>query len=142
MRGFVFVVLVLAGFVSVELGGQTRPSRASLIARAQIWAPTDIAAKNLRVGPPGPQAFAPGQMVYCDYLDKQMDGNSMKFACRISPADEVKVKFGGRNGEVEGEVAATRLLWALGFAADRMYPVRVVCRGFPFDYLLATSTPC
>ena len=29
------------------------------------------------------------------------------------------------------EVAASRLFWALGFGADRMYPVRVVCRGCP-----------
>src|SRR5438128_712187 len=47
--------------------------------------------------------------------------------------DEVKVKYGRDNGEVYGEVAATRLLWALGFGADRMYPVRVVCRGCPPD---------
>ena len=37
----------------------------------------------------------------------------------------------GTNAEVFAEVAATRLLWALGFAADRMYPVRVICRGCP-----------
>jgi hypothetical protein len=41
------------------------------------------------------------------------------------------VKFGRTNGEVFGEVLATRLLWALGFAADRMYPVNVLCRGCP-----------
>jgi len=34
---------------------------------------------------------------------------------------------------VRAEVAATRLLWALGFPADAMYPVRVVCRGCPAD---------
>ena len=41
------------------------------------------------------------------------------------------MKFGGANGEVYAEVAATRLLWALGFGADRMYPVRVICRRCP-----------
>jgi len=30
-------------------------------------------------------------------------------------------------------VLATRLFWALGFAADRMYPVRVRCTGCPED---------
>jgi hypothetical protein len=30
-------------------------------------------------------------------------------------------------------VAATRLLWALGFGADRMYPVKVVCKGCPAE---------
>ena len=33
------------------------------------------------------------------------------------------MKFGHNNGEVYAEVATTRLLWALGFGADRMYPV-------------------
>lgn len=41
------------------------------------------------------------------------------------------MKFGGANGEVYAEVATTRLLWALGFGADRMYPVRIVCGGCP-----------
>jgi hypothetical protein len=41
------------------------------------------------------------------------------------------VKYGGTNGEVFAEVAASRLLWALGFGADGMYSVRVICRGCP-----------
>jgi hypothetical protein len=46
----------------------------------------------------------------------------------------VKVKYldaNNANGEVYAEVAASRLLWALGFAADRMYAVRIVCHGCP-----------
>jgi hypothetical protein len=45
----------------------------------------------------------------------------------------MKVKYGPGNGEVFGDVLATRLFWALGFAADRMYPVRVRCHGCPKD---------
>jgi hypothetical protein len=45
----------------------------------------------------------------------------------------IKVRYGANNGEVEGQVLATRLLWALGFAADRVYPVRVTCRGCSAD---------
>ncbi len=45
--------------------------------------------------------------------------------------DELKVKYGRDNGEVYAEVAASRLLWALGFGADRVYPVRVICTGCP-----------
>jgi len=64
-----------------------------------------------------------------------LTGNSPKFACLIDGAadDEVKVKYGATNGEVYAEVAATRLFWALGFGADRMYPVTVICRGCPPD---------
>jgi hypothetical protein len=35
------------------------------------------------------------------------------------------------NGEVFAEVLGTRLLWALGFYADGVYPVKVVCYGCP-----------
>ena len=35
--------------------------------------------------------------------------------------------------EVQASVLATRLLWALGFVADRVYPVRVSCRGCEAD---------
>ena len=88
---------------------------------------------DLKAGPRGKGAFAPNETVTCDYVRKVMKGRSPKFTCRISEGDEVKVKYGPNNGEVYGEVAATRLLWALGFGADRMYPVRVVCRGCPPD---------
>ena len=84
---------------------------------------------DLRAGPQGPGAIQPNETVTCDWVDKKMTGNSPKFDCAITKDDEVKVKYGANNGEVYGEVAATRLLWALGFGADRMYPVRVVCRG-------------
>lgn len=106
-------------------------SREALVARAKVWMPTDIPAMDLRTGPTGPGAFAPGATVTCDYVDKQLGGASPKFACRLPDGDELKVKYGGANGEVYGEVAASRLLWALGFGADRMYSVRVVCRGCP-----------
>ncbi len=117
----------------VSASGKDDDPRAATIARAKVWARTDVKAMNLRTGPRGPGSFAPGATVECDYLAKELSGNSPKFACTIGADDEVKVKFGGTNGEVYGEVAATRLLWAIGFKADRMYPVRVVCRGCPRD---------
>jgi hypothetical protein len=86
---------------------------------------------DLRVGPKGHGSFAPDETVRCTYADKVMAGNSPKFTCAIRPDDEVKVKFGRENGEVYAEVAATRLFWALGFPADRMYPVRVLCTDCP-----------
>jgi hypothetical protein len=89
---------------------------------------------DLKAGPPRPDAFRPRETVECDYLDVKLSGASPKFACRIGAEDELKVKFGGANGEVYGEVAATRLLWALGFGADAMYPARVICRGCPESF--------
>jgi hypothetical protein len=109
----------------------TTAFRRAAIQRAQVWAPTDVRAMDLRAGPKGPGAFAPSQSVTCDYLDKKMTGQSPKFACVIAPDDELKVKYGRGNGEVFAEVAASRLFWALGFHAERMYPVRVVCNRCP-----------
>ena len=101
--------------------------------RAQVWTPTNVSAMDLKAGPQGAGAFAPNETVTCDYVQKKQNGRSPKFACKLAKDDEIKVKYGKENGEVYGEVAATRLLWALGFGADRMYPVRVVCRGCPPD---------
>jgi hypothetical protein len=109
--------------------------RASVIARSRVWTPTNIRAMDLKAGPSGPGAFPFRATVVCDYSDKNMSGRSPKFACVIGRDDDVKVKFGGNNGEVYGEVLATRLLWALGFGADRMYPVNVICRGCPAEFL-------
>jgi hypothetical protein len=106
-------------------------ARREAIRRAQVWEKTDVAAKDMKAGPGGHGAFKPEETVTCRYDKKQMSGNSPKFTCVIPPADEVKVKFGRDNGEVYAEVAATRLFWALGFPADRMYPVRVLCDGCP-----------
>lgn len=125
-------VAVLANSASLAQDDRdSKESRESLIRRAKVWLPTDLASKNLLTGPTGPGSFAPGATVTCEYLDKDMSGASPKFACRLPDGDELKVKYGGTNGEVYGEVAASRLLWALGFGADRMYSVRVICRGCP-----------
>ncbi len=108
-------------------------ARLVAIRRAQVWKRTNVPAMDLKQGPPGKGAFDPGATVTCDYVEKKMSGRSPKFTCKLGPKDEVKVKYGKENGEVYGEVAATRLLWALGYGADRMYPVRVVCKGCPPD---------
>lgn len=65
--------------------------------------------------------------------DKPLTGDTPKFHCDLGKGDVVKIKYGEKNGEVYSEVAATRLLWALGFQSDVMYPARVTCRGCPAD---------
>jgi hypothetical protein len=128
------VAVWLAAMVSPgspAAGAEPDETRASLVARAKVWFPTHIPSMDLKSGPGGPGSFAAGETVTCDYVRRNFSGASPKFACRLPDGDEVKVKYGGTNGEVYGEVAASRLLWALGFGADRMYSVRVVCRGCP-----------
>ena len=107
-----------------EIGG-------SPLARAKVWLPTDIPSIDIRVGPTSTGSFEPDATLTCDYVDKKLGGSSPKFACRLPDGEVMKVKYGSANGEVYAEVAASRLLWALGFGADRMYPVQVICRGCP-----------
>ena len=126
-------VVVTAALIAlaVEASSQTAEPRAAIIARAHVWRPTDVGAMDLKRGPRLPGVLEPGETVRCDFVDREFDGKSPKFACVLANGEEVKIKFGENNPEVPGEVAATRLLWALGFGADVMYPVRVICRGCP-----------
>jgi hypothetical protein len=69
--------------------------------------------------------------VTCRFVARYPTGTSAKFDCVLDGGDVVKVKY-GRNPEVAAEVAATRLLSALGYAADRMsLTPSVRCHGCP-----------
>jgi len=106
--------------------------RLAALQHAQVWMPGDIASRNLKMGPQDESGFAPEAAVTCDYIEARQTGTP-KFDCAISSDDKIRVKYGEENGEVYSEVAASRLLWALGFGADRMYPVKVICNGCPED---------
>jgi hypothetical protein len=82
----------------------------------------------------GDGAFAPEALVRCTFVEPRHEslGHTPKFHCRHERAT-LKVKWGEDNGEVYAEVAGTRLFWALGFGADRDYPVRVECSGCADD---------
>ena len=111
----------------------TKESRLVFIRRAQVWTPTHVSTMDLRIGPQGPGAFGPDATVTCDHVDATLQGSSRKFFCRVGEDDVLKVRYGAENGEVQGSVLASRLLWALGFGADRVYPARVICRGCSSD---------
>jgi len=101
-----------------------------------VWEATNVANADILHGPPDDKGFSFDETVTCDYSPKtKYNGLSPKFPCAINGDDVVKVKYGRDNGEVFAEVAATRLLWALGFGADHMYPVRVICHGCSKDPL-------
>lgn len=117
---------------SARLTGVSADERRKLLQRAQVWRPTEVAAANLAQGPAGPGAFAPNATVTCDYVDSDYGGNTPKFRCAVG-ADDFKVKYGKDNGEVYAAVSAGRLFWALGFGAEPMYSVTVICRRCPVE---------
>ena len=94
---------------------------------------------DFSANPSGPGTFAEDATVECRLVVKGMSGTTPKFDCERPGGDVVRVKYGRGNPELHAEVAATRLLSALGFGADRMYVVRRIrcagCPAFPFQSL-------
>jgi hypothetical protein len=67
----------------------------------------------------------------CRFIARHPTGTSAKFDCVLDGGEVVKVKY-GRNPEIAAEVAATRLLAALGYASDHVSLAPVVrCHGCP-----------
>jgi len=108
--------------------------RDDALARAKVWRETGpIAEADLRGNPPGPGSFATADEVACKFHPLESSGRTPKFECVFEGGEVLKVKY-GRNPEVHTEVAASRLLAALGAGADRMYLVKTVrCFGCPAD---------
>ena len=115
--------------------------RQQVMERANVWRPLDTSSLDLIEGPVLPASQRIPAQVACTFAfpDKPLGGMTPKFQCDLGKNDVVKVKYGEKNGEVYAEVAASRLLWALGFQADVMYPARVTCRNCPADPFAASA---
>ena len=115
--------------------------RQQVMERAHVWRPLNTSSLDLIKGPVLPAAQRIPARVTCAFVfpDKPLGGTTPKFQCDLGKDDVVKVKYGEKNGEVYAEVAASRLLWALGFQADVMYPARVTCRNCPADPFAASA---
>lgn len=120
--------------------------RLEAISRARVREDVDPSTRDLLNGPGGEGAYALGEEVRCRYEErdplKPIGGHSKKFPCRDARDVRLKVKYDpSANAEVVGEVLATRLFWALGFYAERMYSVKVVCENCPADPFISTAPP-
>ncbi len=130
-------LLVLALGVAIHGHAEqpwSREARHDALSRAVIWRPPQVplTQADLSTTPdPLPQA------VSCRFLVDELNGLTPKFECETLEGETIKVKYSG--AEPYGEVAATRLLRALGFSTDRVDMVqRVRCYGcpqFPFPTL-------
>ncbi len=75
----------------------------------------------------------PRDPVSCRFLNDPPSGTTSKFNCVLDGGTVIKVKY-GRNPEIQGEVAGTRLLRALGFPTDDVtIAPRLRCYGCPRD---------
>ena len=97
--------------------------------QARVWTQTDLSAVDLASNPPDASGMLSQEIVRCRYLDGPASGTTAKFECVLPDGEVVKVKY-GTTGEIQAEIAASRLLAALGFGADQMYLIpRVRCYG-------------
>jgi hypothetical protein len=122
----------------IDFNGAEWKARAKLIARARVFVtpPPEIRTLDMSTTPKDPDPIDPSKPVECRYVQKPFKATTAKFHCELPDGDVIKVKYGW-TPEKSGEVAATRLLAALGFGADHvaMLP-RLRCLGcplFPFE---------
>jgi hypothetical protein len=136
--------LALLGFLGDPAAAAPRNETADYVSdearngalhRAVLWTTPAVAIgeADLSVNPPGPDSFAYDDAVECRIRPSaRSTGSTPKFECEFAGGEVLKVKYA--SPEVFTEVAATRLLHALGAGADRMYLVKTLrCFGCPAD---------
>jgi hypothetical protein len=138
--GLLLAVVPLCRYAEIEIkdrraaAGNTSDqwtARSQLLARSKVFVSdgADVGSLDLSKSPRDPRPFDPEAPVTCHYVPKEITGTTTKFDCRLDDGSVVKVKYGGLP-EPKAEVAATRLLAALGFAADHVSFVhRLRCEG-------------
>jgi hypothetical protein len=97
------------------------------LVRAQVWrAPDDLSRAE-------PFRAAHRDEVSCRFVVTRLGGTTPKFDCALANGEMIRVKY-GNGAEIPSEAAATRLVRALGFAADTITLVkRLRCFGCPVE---------
>jgi hypothetical protein len=115
--------------------------RERALASALVWRAPSVPVREAGLGtnPPAAGPIGSGHTISCRFVPQEVGGTTPKFYCELPDGEVVKVKYGRNNPELAAEVAATRLLSALGFGADMMIRVSAVqcygCPSFPFPAL-------
>lgn len=105
--------------------------RSDLLERSKIFVTdgTAIGSLDLSKTPRDPMPMDPATPLTCRHEPNSISGTTTKFDCKLDDGPVVKVKYGSLP-EPRAEIAATRLLAALGFASDHVTWVeRVTCKG-------------
>src|SRR5262245_25128541 len=131
--------MVRIGPEATIAGIRTSPqSRAAYLARATIWQDPGVLSPNDLIQ--GPSAAFPytfeqatdDEGIGCSFTQagKELGGNSPKFLCHTSDGHDLRLKYWDPqshtgNREVFATVAASRLMWALGFEAVPEQPINI-----------------
>jgi hypothetical protein len=132
-----------AGSPPVEESRKVQTARERLrddaLRAARVWHQPEIPISQFDFAANPSAGFAPSDEVSCRFTVQKISGLTPKFHCQLPDGRILKIKYGKQNAELQAETAGTRLMRALGFAADDMFIVRAVhcagCPRFPFQSL-------
>lgn len=114
----------------------TDAERLDALSRAIVWQPPRLPIARARLGSDPKQPAS----LECTFAVTDVGGTAPKFDCDLPGGERIRVKY-GRTPEVPSEIAAARLLHALGFGADNMMLVeRLRCYGCPPEPFLVMRT--
>jgi len=102
-----------------------RHVRDEALARARILQPDPFKGAGFDFNADPNAGVIDTHLTSCTFLPSEPNGTTPKFDCRLESGEKIKVKYGWTR-EIPAEIAATRLLQALGFPADRMSRVETV----------------
>jgi hypothetical protein len=121
------LVIVLLAFTAIgaPASGKSHPKNKATVRRAEttegappvLWRePADLESRDLFYGIGGPKlAPRPGTF---KFIKEDLDGSNPKYLVRDDAGMKWKLKLGA---EAKPEVAATRLVWAVGYFTDEDY---------------------
>jgi len=113
-------LLLAVSSLSLVAHAQERPrdekAKASLGTPVLWREPSDITSRNLYLGPGG-EAMKP-DLSKVTFIEEKESGGSTKFRVRDGSGREWMVKVGG---DAQAEVAASRIVWAVGYYTDVSY---------------------
>ena len=141
-----------AGSDAVAAIRTTNQARERYLAHAIIWhAPPDLSPADLVEGPAGVFPYTREQATGDDAIrcrfarpGRELGGNSAKFLCRTADGRDLRLKYWdprthSGNREVFATVAASRVIWALGFNAIPAMSINVRCDGCPENPMNGTG---
>jgi hypothetical protein len=131
LRKILIVLIALSVLEGCKLWQIPNWTRKEYLQKGKVWHKTDIPTMDIMAGPHSEISVRPEQEVTCRFVEPKTrsKGFSPKFKCKLNDGPTVRVKYSSR--ETYSEIAATRLLWALGFYTDEVYPVKLKCLGCP-----------
>ena len=107
--------------------------RNDALARAKVFRSGSVDAAAVDFAADPNRDVVDTALTVCKYKPDEVTGTTPKFDCELPGGNKIKVKYGWTR-EIPSEIAATRLLDAMGFGADRVSRVEIVrCHGCPIQ---------